>query len=164
MAGKLGFKAVAYFLSTGTRATWGTHDSDDVAEGVAPTGLTEMGNIKDLTINLSKGESDATTRKNKGWEATLPTLKSGQLQFQMQWDPADASFAAVFKAWSTDSTIAIAALDGDKATVGTEGLWADFAVIGFEKSEPLKEAQSVSVTLKPAYADVAPEWVRVAAA
>lgn len=161
MAGKLGFKAKAYFLSTGTRASWGAADADGINGGAAPTNLTEMGNIRDLTLNLSKGEADASTRAGNGWETILAALKSGQVQFGMIWDTADTTFAAIFKAYMTDANIAMAFLDGDKATVGSQGLWADFAVIGFEKSEPLKDAQTVQVTIKPAYSAVAPQWVKV---
>ena len=37
---------------------------------------TEVTNVKDLTLNLEKGEADVTTRANGGWRATVGTLGS----------------------------------------------------------------------------------------
>jgi len=163
MALSLGMNAKMYFLSTGTRATWGTADGDGVHEGAAPGNLTEMGNVRDVTLNLEQGEADATTRTNNGWRATEPTLKEGSVEFEMVWDHADPAFVKFFKAWLNRTVIACAALDGDKAVADVEGLWADFKVISFTKNEPLEDVQLVSVTIKPAYSAVAPEWVRVTA-
>ena len=161
---RLGIKAKCYFLPTGTRATWGVADADNVHNGPAPAALQEMPQVKDLTLNLSKGEADATTRGSGGWKVILAGLKEGSIEFEMLWEPADTAFQAFFKAWLTDSNIAVAALDGDKAAAGSQGLWADFQVTGFVKKEPLNEPQSVSITLKPGYSAVAPEWVKVAGA
>lgn len=161
MGSKLGMNGKMYFLSTGTRATWGTADSDGINQGSAPANLTELSNAKDVTLNLDEGEADVTTRGNNGWRATEPTLKDGSVEFEMQYDSADAGFAKILGAWLQRTVIAMAILDGDKAVAGTMGLWADFKVISFSKSEPLEEGQTVSVTIKPAYSTVAPEWVRV---
>ena len=35
--------------------------------------LTEMGNVRDVTLSLEAGEADITTRANSGWRATAPT-------------------------------------------------------------------------------------------
>lgn len=163
MALKLGMDGKMYFLSTGSRATWGTADGDGVHEGAAPGNLTEMGNVRDVTLNLEHGEADVTTRSNGGWRASAATLKEGTVEFDMIYDTADASFTKIFAAWLAKSTIALAILDGANSVVDVEGLWADFNVISFSKSEPLEEGQSVSVTVKPTYSTVAPEWVRVTA-
>lgn len=157
----IGMNAKLYYLSAGTRATWGAADGDGIHQGSAPANLTEMGNAKDVTLNLEQGEADVTTRSNGGWRATEPTLKDGTIEFEMQYDPADAGFTKVLSAWLNRTTIAMAALDQAKDVAGAMGLWADFKVIGFQKSEPLEEGQTVSVTIKPTYSTVAPEWVRV---
>lgn len=159
---KMGFKAQLYYLPTGTRASWGTTTAG-VTTGAAPAGLAVCGNTRDLTLNLSKAEADATTRNNNGWKAILAGLKEGSIEFEMLWDTADAAFTAFFNAWLNDTNIGVAALDGDKATAGSQGLWADFQVIGFTKKEPLNEPQSVSITMKPGYSTVAPQWVSVSA-
>lgn len=162
MAVKLGLKAKMY-LGTNPRATWGTADGSGIHSGAAPTGLAEMGNVKDLTLNLNKAEADASVRSSNGWKTILAGLKEGSLEFEMLWDTADTSFQSFFASWLNDTVVAVAALDGDKATVGSQGLWADFLVTGFVKKEPLNEPQSVAITIKPAYSAVSPEWVKVSA-
>ena len=128
------------------------------AGGVAGQGdWLELTNIKDNTLNLEKGEADVTTRGNNGWKATVGTLKSGSVEFEMVWDPADAGFAAISAAYFGDAVIGLAILDGAKET-GT-GLVADFAITNFSRKEPLEEAVSVSVTAKPTYSATAPVWM-----
>ena len=120
-----------------------------------------MGNVRDVTLNLEEGEADVTTRANNGWRATEPTLKEASIEFEMVYDPGDTGFTKFLGAWLNRTVLAVAILDGAKDTVGTMGLWADFKVTSFTKSEPLEEGQTVSVTIKPAYSTVAPEWVKV---
>ena len=163
MAKRIGLKAKAYFLSTGTRATWGAADANGMAAGPAPDNLTEMTNVRDLTLNLSTGEADVTTRGGNGWKLTMETLKDGSVEFEMLWDPADAVFAAIFKAWLNNGSIAMAILDGPSATVGSQGLWADFQVTNISRKEPLTEAMTASVAIKPTASAVAPEWAIVTA-
>ena len=159
---RLGIKAKAYMLpAASTRATWGAADTNGIHGGAAPTGLTELTNIKDVTLNLTKGEADATTRAANGWKVVLAALKEGSIEFEMNWDTTDASFGQLFASWLNDTTVAMAFLDGDKATSANQGLWADFIVTGFAKKEPLQEVQTVSVTIKPAASAVAPEWVKI---
>ena len=55
----------------------------------------EITNVKDLTLNLEKGEADVTTRANLGWRALVGTLKEASLEFQMVWDTADSHFTGV---------------------------------------------------------------------
>ncbi len=161
MAIKLGMNGKMYYLASGERATWGPADADDIHGGAAPSGLTELGNVRDVTLNLEEGEADVTTRANNGWRATEPTLKDGSVEFEMAYDPADAGFVRILGAWLKRTPVPMAILDAAKDVVGTMGLWADFKVISFSKSEPLEEGQMVSVTIKPAYSAVAPEWVKV---
>lgn len=157
MSIKLGLEAKLYRQTSGTRAAWpGT--------GAAPN-LTEITNVKDVEMDLDKKEVDVTTRGSAaaGFSMAKGTLKTGGIDFEMLWDPADGGFTAIQAAWAANTTIALAALDQDKATTGAQGLWADFDVIGFKKSEPLEDVQSVKVTVKPTYSAVPPAWVTVAA-
>jgi TP901-1 family phage major tail protein len=126
--------------------------------GVAAQGdWVELTNIKDNTLNLEKGEADVTTRANGGWKATIGTLKSGSVEFEMVWDPDDAGFDAVSDAYFNDQVIGLAILD-DEIESGT-GLMADFAITNFSRKEPLEEAITVSVTAKPTYSETAPVWI-----
>jgi len=130
--------------------------------GGTPT-WTELTNVKNVTVNLQKGEADVTTRGNNGWKASVGTLKEGSIEFEMVWDTEDAGFAALQAAYFGDTAIGIAAMDGDITEAGRRGLWADMAVIDFSREEPLEEALSVKVTLKPTYSANAPEWKTIAA-
>jgi hypothetical protein len=122
----------------------------------------ELGNVKDVTLNLEKGEADVSVRANNGWRATVGTLKDGSVEFEMVWDTGDAGFAAVKDAYFSDTPIEMAVMDGDIAQSGSQGLRASFSVINFSRNEPLEEALTASVSLKPAYAVNPPEWMEVA--
>jgi len=121
----------------------------------------ELPNVKDLTLTLEKGEADVTTRGNAGWRATVGTLKEGSIEFEMVWDTDDPSFNAIKDGYFLDTPLEMAVMDGDVVVSGSEGLRASFAVTSFSRSEPLEEAMSVSVNLKVAYAEHAPEWMTV---
>jgi hypothetical protein len=143
-----------YYQTTGTRQAWpGT--------GSAPN-LTEVTNVRDATLNLEKGEADTTTRGNSGWRSTEGTLKDGSVEFEMVWDTSDAAFTAIKDAYFNDTTIALAALTGDKDTAGSQGIWADFSITNFSQTQGLEDAVIVSVSAKPAYSAVATQWVTVA--
>lgn len=153
MAVVLGMNCKLYRQTTGTREAW-------PASGAAPN-LDEVTNVKDVTVNLETGQADTTTRAASGWRTTAATLKDGSVEFEMVWNTSDADFTAIQTAWSNSTSIAIAVLDGASDTAGTQGLWADFSVTNFTQSQPLEEAATASVTLKPANTDVAPEWCTV---
>ncbi|HOF18485.1 MAG TPA: phage tail tube protein [Phycisphaerae bacterium] len=121
----------------------------------------EIANAKDLTLNLEKGEADVTTRANDGWRATVGTLKDGSIEFEMVWDTEDAGFSALQSAYFDDTSVELAVMDGDIEEAGSQGLRASFVVTNFTRNEPLEEAMTVSVTLKIAYSDNAPQWMTV---
>lgn len=125
---------------------------------------TELGNVRNLTLNLSKGEADVTTRGNNGWRANVGTLKEGSIEFEMVWDPADEGFAAIFDGWLNDTVLGFAVMDGDIETAGTQGLWADCSVINCTRQEGLEEAMLASITIKPTYSANAATWKTIAAA
>ncbi len=153
MSARLGMHARLYRLSSGVRAAW-------PANG-APLNLVELGNVKDVTLNLETGEADVTTRANDGWKATIATLKEGSLEFEAIWDTSDAGFTALKDAYFNNTPIALAVLDAPKDVVGAQGLWADFSVTNLTREEPLAEAISAKVTVKPTYSAVPPQWVTV---
>jgi hypothetical protein len=119
-------------------------------------------NVKDLTLNLETAEADVTTRANAGWRATIATLKDGSIEFQMVFNSDDTSFTALRDAYLNSTPVEVAVMDGDIATTGSEGLRASCSVTNFARNEALEEAISFSVTLKPTYADNAPEWLTIA--
>lgn len=163
MGAKLGSNAKLYRLSTGTRATWNaTIGADGFTHvGAAPGALDEVPNCQDVTIPLEDDKADVSTRGNNGFKAYLNGLTDAPITINMVYDPSDADMLAFLKAKMKKETIALAILDGDKATTSSMGLWADFSVFKFEKAEPLNGAQTVNVEVAPGYSSVGPEWVRV---
>lgn len=145
---KLGLDAKLYFCAAGI--------------GGSPT-WTELTNVKNVTLSLQKGEADVTTRANNGWKATAATLKEGSIEFEMVWDPSDAGFTAIKNSYFNNTPIGLAAMDGPVATAGSQGLWADCAIMDFSRDEPLDEAISVKVTAKPTYSVNPPLWKTIAA-
>ena len=139
MGHRLGMQCKFYYSST------------LLSEASGPGDVTwnEIKNVRDLTLNLETGEADVTTRANNGWRATAATLKDGSIEFEMLWDTGDAAFGALKDAWAGGAEIALAAMDGDIATAGSEGLAGNFTVTNFSRSEPLEEGVTVSVTVKP---------------
>lgn len=126
--------------------------------GTATVGdYTAMTNVKDLTINFSHEEADATSRANQGWKATEPTLKDNEISFVAVWDTGDANFEAFREAWEDKTLLGIAVLDGALTT--GDGWELNAKVFGFEVSQPLSGVVEVSITLKVAYSAAAPVWV-----
>ncbi|QDU76884.1 Phage major tail protein 2 [Bremerella volcania] len=119
----------------------------------------EVSNVKDVTLNLEKGEADVTTRANAGWRATVGTLKDASIEFQMVWDTVDAGFDAIRQAFFNNAPLEFAVMDGDITDPDSEGLRATFDIFNFTRNEALEEAIMVDVSIKPTYADNAPEWI-----
>ena len=116
------------------------------AAAAAIGSLSELTNVKDVTLNLEAGEADVTTRANSGWRGTAASLRQASVDFEMVWKPGDAGFDAIKDAFLAGTSIELAVLDGDKAVSGSQGLKATFSISSFTRSEPLEEAISVSVT------------------
>jgi hypothetical protein len=148
MAVKLGSEAKLYFCAAGIGETpeW-----------------TEITNVKDLTLNVEQGEADVSTRGAGGWKATIGTLKDAVIEWEMVWDTADEGFEAVRDAFFGGTLLGLAVMDGDIEEAGSEGLWADCAILKFDRSEALEEAITVSVTAKPTYSANPPEWKTIEA-
>ena len=132
------------------------------AAGIGGTPVwTELTNTKNASLGMQRGEADVTTRANNGWKASVGTLKDGNINWEMVWDPDDAGFTAIKDAYMNGTTIGLAVMDGDILVAGTQGLWADCSIIDFSRDEPLEEAVSVKVTAKPTYSVNAPQWVTI---
>ncbi len=147
MGVRIGLEAVLY------RNT-GSYNSPD---------LEAVDNVKDLTLNLEKGSADVTTRGNNGWRAMIGVLKDATVDFSMVWNTDDAHFQAIKTAFlATDlasQSIEFFIMSADVDEADSEGLRATFMVEKFTKNEPLEEAQTVDVTIRPTFATNAPAWV-----
>lgn len=116
-------------------------------------------NVRDVTLNLETGEADVTTRGNAGWRATVGTLKDASIEFEMVWDTEDENFSALLSAFMSGTNVDLLVMDGDRGAEGSQGLKATCRIISFSRSEPLEEAITVSVTAKPTYSAIPPQWV-----
>ena len=110
--------------------------------------LTEMSNVKDVTLNLEAAEADVTSRANAGWEATAATLRSATVDFEMVWKPGDAGFTAIKDAYLAGTVIELAVMDQDRATSGAQGLKGNFTITNFSRGEALTEGIMATVTAK----------------
>ena len=160
----LGRNCKAYYTA-GTRASWGTLDATSGRyKGAAPAGLTEIESVKDLT---TPGERDAAETSDRGtdYKSEDTGAWGGRVTLTLNHRATDTSRQALNKAFITNKPIAIAILNGDKATSGVTGLWAEFKVVKWEESQPEKEHVTYSVELAlydgPDGAGIAPEWVQV---
>lgn len=121
----------------------------------------EVSNVKDVTLNLEKGEADVTTRAANGWRAIKGTLKEMTVEFEMLWLAGDSGFEAIKDAFLDNTTIEFLVLDGSVSTSGNQGPRAEMDVISFSRNEPLEEGITVSVTIKTTQSDNAPTWYEV---
>ena len=125
----------------------------------------EIGNVRDLSINMEMGVADVTTRGGNGWRQNVATLRDGTVTFQMVYDNTDADFTALQTAFLATTAAAreikIAAMDGDIATSGSQGLIAFMNVTNFSMPENIEEAVMVDVTLQPSYNSTAPAWTTI---
>jgi len=128
------------------------------AEGAALEALTELDNVKDVTVTLEAGEADVSTRANSGWRATAATLRECTVEFEMLWKPGDEAFEDVKDAFLAGDLLRLAPLTGARDAAGSEGPVGDYAITGFTRNEPLEEGITVSVTAKLATFS---EWLTV---
>ena len=122
----------------------------------------EVPNVKDLSLDLSANEADASTRGNGGWNAVVATQKDAEVTFDMLWDPDDTDLQAFRDAFLNRTTIEVAVLDGvtGNTPADASGLRFEAVVTKFSRAEPLADVDSVSVALKPTYtSNGGPTWV-----
>jgi len=123
------------------------------AAGAVLSALSEMSNVKDVSLSLEAGEADVTTRANSGWRASAATLRECTAEFEMLWKPGDPAFQALKRAFLTSGTVRMAFLTGAVDGEDAEGPVGDFSIPKFNRNEPLEEGVSVPVTAKLAVFD-----------
>ena len=114
---------------------------------------------RDVTMAVSRNE---VAVKNKGslWIKYLSGLRDALLDFEADWEPGDPVFDALQSAFWTEAPLDFLLLDGGIKKAGAQGLRAGFIVTKFERSEPLEDVMSVSVSLRlAADCEQDPEWV-----
>jgi hypothetical protein len=142
-------------------ATWTLGKDAKIYQGTAGgelSTLTEMSNVRDVTLNLEAAEADVTTRASGGWKATAPAMRQCTCEFEMVWNPDDAGFTAVKSAFLAGTLLELAVLTGAKDAVGSQGPKGSFCITKFDRKESLEEAVTVAVTAKLSEFD---EWVSI---
>lgn len=121
-------------------------------DGVLKINGTEATNVKDVTLSLETAEADVTTRANDGWRASVATLKEASIEFEMLVDDNDTTYSTLSSAFIDGTSV------GVELTVGNSIFSSTCSVTAFSVSQPLEEAQTVSVTLKPTAGETAPSF------
>ena len=129
---------------------------DVFTPGTAPADASEWNvtnNVRDCTLDLTKGTADVTTRANNGFVAIIGTLKDATLKFTSVWNDADAQFLVLSDAFMDNTQLWALVLDKELGVAGTTatGLMAWMEVVGFVRNEQLTEGITVDFSLKPAY-------------
>ena len=124
----------------------------------------ELETVRDVTINLEANEVDDTSRITNGWRSRIQGLNQWGLSFEMIYDPTNVGWETVRDAFLNHDLLDIRALDLDfdvitAAQGPAEGIAGVCSVTGFEKGEPLEEAQTSSVVL---IGSGEPAWIEVA--
>lgn len=118
-----------------------------------------ISNVKDLTLNLDKDETDVTTRASGGFKEFVDGMIDASVEWSMLWDTSDANFTAIRTAFFAKTAVEFLILDGDEGTAGSQGLRVTCMVKGFTRNETLGEALMVDVNIRPTKnANAAPAW------
>lgn len=123
------------------------YDSATGTASVELSVMTEVTNVKDVTVNMDAADADITTRGNSGWRAKAATLRENTVEFEMQWKPGDAAFTAIRDAFLANGELHFAILDQVYTTSGAQGPKGDYTISSFNRNEPLEDSITVSVTL-----------------
>lgn len=112
-------------------------------------GDNEVKDIKDVTLNLTKGTSDATTRAANGWRQNVPTLKEATVDFQAQVKADDTVLAVLRDAYLNDTDVPV-------KVSGANVFSALCIVTNFTETQPLEGSVTIDVSLSPSPGDTAP--------
>jgi hypothetical protein len=117
----------------------------------------EIPTVGDVTIPLSKGEAEMSTRGSR-WKTRKGTLKDASIDFQVKLVKGDIDLAALLASFVDGTPIELLALDGPVATAGSQGLRAVCEVFKFDNGQPLEGAVVFDVSAKPCPAENEPVW------
>lgn len=132
--------------------------------GIKAGGISGSGNFlpvtlaRDVEADASHAEADFTSRASQGFEQMEPTFKQLEVTLNVIYDPDDEAFAALKEAYDARSQIGVAMMDGDLDT--GNGWMFNGKVFNWRWGQPLRDAMTIDVTIKPSYSpEEPPEWV-----
>lgn len=119
------------------------------ADAAAVTGatLTELTQVRDVTLNLTKATADVSTRGNNGWRATAATLKEASVDFEIVAKAGDAGVEAIRNAFMNNTEIPLVFVDDAIAIEDAEGPAGNWEVSQFNRTEALEDAVKYQVTV-----------------
>lgn len=138
MANKMGFAGKLYYHAT------------LITSNTVPSTWTSVTAAQDVTINDSMREVDVETKGADGIEETEPGSIMGGIEFTVLYDASDSVVTAIETAYRARTAMAWALMDATWAT-GVKGTIFNGKVTKFEKSQPVKDTQKVSITVKPCF-------------
>lgn len=116
---------------------------------VAPV-WTVVGNVKDLALDRSMAEGDASSRQNDV-EMKEPCLEAASFQWAMVDESTDADLIAIETAYAAREKIEFAFIDGAPDDPATEGIRYECKIFNVSEPQPLNDVNVVNVTAKPCY-------------
>ncbi len=102
----------------------------------------EISKVKEVSISLSSGVAESNTRAS-AWKQKMAALREGSVEMTLEWDGMSADQAALQTAFLAGTTKSYKFLDADSGY----GIYGDFVISSFERSEPLEDAMELSITL-----------------
>jgi len=131
------------------------------ASGVADDTWIEITKvIGQPVITEGATENDVTRRAGGGWEESEPGAFALSIDFVIPWEPGDTVFDALHAAFLNDTTIGIAAFDGDyaAATATVKGPEFDAVVTKFQPGQVIDNIQMTDITVEPTLSDTPPYY------
>lgn len=113
----------------------------------------EMTNVRDVSLSGSKTVADTSRRANQGYKTQRGALKDQEVSFQMLYSvdladyTLDPDIAAMLDSYTGNTPVKMRFMDGpDDEGNGWE---ADYEVFQFDEGEPLEDANTIDITLRP---------------
>lgn len=161
---KFGLNCKVYWSATALdkstyQPTPGTNDAQQLADDDE---WIENGNIKNLTLNMTREQFDTTVRETGGIKTSAGTQLAAGIDCDMMWRPGDGGVFDAFLAELLDvgGEITLMILDGPIDEEGSRGFVANFSVETFDRDESLPSVVTAKGKLVPASY---PDWYVVPA-
>lgn len=138
---------------------------DTAGNWASPT-WSNVGGIRDNTLNGSKEDIDGTTRDSGVFmEHLAGHIDAGidSVYRPKQTGTSDPHLDAFIDSWLNGTPLLMAVLDDDVSTVGAKGLKAWMEVFNMTRSEAIGGAVEYTVSLKPTpnNGGNAPTWITI---
>ena len=102
----LGKDGVAYYNSAGA--------------GITPEVWVPVPELMNVNLGMEGAEADVTTRGGGGWRQIVKTLKDGNIESEMLYEPDNANFTFFQAAFFADDLVEMAFLDGPETDATSE--------------------------------------------